>query len=454
MPSARRATWAVRIMFLILLILAVPTTLRITSPLYCGEPSDNPDISHHLLRNKAGARTDKLIIFIHGVNSSAHSAWLNKHTNAYWPEMFREDEHLNTAEREYDTYLVDYPSPYLCYAPNLETTASGILVDLRNRGLLDYKQIFIVAHSMGGLIAENILTSLQNDPKTLSHFKAVFFFGPPTEGSHLATLAAQYSNNLQYSDMRQHGSSYLRDLADKWSRLLQQSDSKAPRPKSICGYENYATSGQQVVNEDYESQYHCDQTIPIDTNHLDLVKPATVESRSYANTEAQIISLTEASVPEQISTTSGHAVLQDCWLDALRCGFKFSSAQVVPLADDNFVADVVLMNQTDQNKGEVATPAMLFAPHDSPPYSGGRDKGANSGILEVLGDELSQLKSAPPDGYSFHWFPVKAGALYVIRTRDGLHYAKLKVTELTNKSIAFDWVYQPLESTEFANASQ
>jgi hypothetical protein len=153
--------------------------------------------------------------------------------------------------------------------------------------------------------------------------------------------------------------------------------------------------------------------------------------------------------PPRPRTMSGHAVLKDCWLDAAECGFKFSTAQVVPLPPDNFVADIVLMNQTDQTKEEVQTPAMLFAPNDTPPYNGGRDTGAKSGIVAVNATDLADVTSAPQTEYAFHWYPVKEGGIYVVRTRDGSHFAKIKVTSLNNKSIGFDWVYQPLDQRDF-----
>jgi len=101
-----------------------------------------------------------------------------------------------------------------------------------------------------------------------------------------------------------------------------------------------------------------------------------------------------AAAPPRPQTMNGHAVLKDCWLDAAECGFKFSTAQVVPLPADNFVADIVLMNQTDQTKGEVQTPAMLFAPNDTPPYNGGRDAGAKSGLVAANATDLKDVTSA------------------------------------------------------------
>lgn len=166
----------------------------------------------------------------------------------------------------------------------------------------------------------------------------------------------------------------------------------------------------------------------------------------------------------------GRAKLQDCWLDGPECGFQFSTGRVVPQypvaresrfqtgkfvpppppAPDAPVSDVVLMNQTDQTVKSTSNPAMLFASNDSPPYVGGGNVGGRAGIVAIEGaSKLEDIREAPLEGYRPHWFEVRVGGVYCIRTRDGMHYAKILVTSLTNKTIKFNWVYQPNGSRRF-----
>jgi hypothetical protein len=150
----------------------------------------------------------------------------------------------------------------------------------------------------------------------------------------------------------------------------------------------------------------------------------------------------------------GHAKLHDCWLDGQECGFQFSTGSVVPqypISPDVPVSDVVLMNQTNQTVTPTNNPAMLFASNDSPPYTGGGLVGGRAGIIAMEGEsKLDDIHEAPAEGYQPHWFAVRVGGVYCIRTRDGMHYAKILVTSLTNKTIEFVWAYQPDGSRRFA----
>jgi hypothetical protein len=150
----------------------------------------------------------------------------------------------------------------------------------------------------------------------------------------------------------------------------------------------------------------------------------------------------------------GRAKLQDCWLDGPECGFQFSRGRVVPqypISPDVPVSDVVLMNQTNQTVTPTNNPAMLFASNDSPPYTGGGNVGGRAGIIAMEGaSRLEEIREAPTEGYQPHWFAVKVGGVYCIRARDGMHYAKILVTSLTNKAIEFDWVYQVDGSRQFS----
>ena len=57
-------------------------------------------------------------------------------------------------------------------------------------------------------------------------------------------------------------------------------------------------------------------------------------------------------------------------------------------------------------------------------------------------ESLDVLDWAPPDGWSQNgWAELILGHTYAIWTRDD-HYAKIRVTRLTNNFVEFDWAYQ------------
>ncbi len=94
---------------------------------------------------------DKVIIFIHGVTASNEKSWRNPITGVYWPELMQADQEL----KEYGTYLLGYYSPTFSKASTIAEIANRELQRLKDEGLLaPNKQVVLVAHSMGGLVAK------------------------------------------------------------------------------------------------------------------------------------------------------------------------------------------------------------------------------------------------------------------------------------------------------------
>jgi pimeloyl-ACP methyl ester carboxylesterase len=443
MGISRKARFFI-LSYVFLIVLAVPTAVKTVAALVCRDP-DSSVSGSRVLRNSAGdTATDKVVVFLHGVNGSGESTWLNKTERTYWPALMNDDPQFS----HFDVYVASYPSPFVCSAPDITKTATNLRYDLKNTG--DYSQIFIIAHSMGGLVAEQMVTDVENDPITLSKFKAVLFFGSPTQGATVASLASIISDNPQYGEMETQSNGYLYLLGKKWGDLLVVRQDAPHPPHSYCAVESYRTEGVPVV-PDYMAQFRCDEheSLPVFGNHIEMVKPSGRNDLVYRNTARLILSLSTNSAPQKQPRLKGHNTLQDCWLDGPHCGFQFSTGKVVGQYAETLSADIVLMNQVDQTKITTDSLAMFFASNDSPPYVGGGNKGANAGIVEMPGKELDEVTEAPLLGYIPHWVPVKVGGVYCVRTRDAVHFAKLKITQLTNKSVDFDWEYQPEASRNF-----
>lgn len=96
--------------------------------------------------------------------------------------------------------------------------------------------------------------------------------------------------------------------------------------------------------------------------------------------------------------------------------------------------------------------ASFFAPNDSPPYTD-LTKVAhdveNAGIREMPTSNLNEVKECPTSDYKIHYFDAQLEHVYCVRTRDGRHWAKIKVSVIAPDRIAFDYVYQPSGSPQF-----
>jgi len=154
---------------------------------------------------------------------------------------------------------------------------------------------------------------------------------------------------------------------------------------------------------------------------------------------------------KSLGAASGHTVLFDGFKNYMISGFHFSTKKLVPWGTTQ------LDMQPDievANPGNQASNAVFFLERDTPPYettkdfSGGKIP-ASGGIIKMPQKDLDAIKSAPTSGYISHYFSPEIGGTYCIQTWDGLHYAKIKVTEMTSDRIGFDWVYQPSGSPTF-----
>jgi len=134
----------------------------------------------------------------------------------------------------------------------------------------------------------------------------------------------------------------------------------------------------------------------------------------------------------------GNVTLYDGFRFSGQSTFDFGTGQIRPWGE----------NETDIG---VANPppgsgmALLFLNNDSPPYTNPTAKQhvpANAGIIPMTGT-FDEIKIAPTTGYQVHYFvPVKDG-LYCVRTHDGKHFAKIRVSLVSQDRISFDYVFQP-----------
>jgi hypothetical protein len=144
-------------------------------------------------------------------------------------------------------------------------------------------------------------------------------------------------------------------------------------------------------------------------------------------------------VPPPIPLPSGHTVLMEGWTHFDRSGFVFRTANITAWNDPT--ADILAAAYDKDHPDE--HPARFMVPYNKEPY---RDPGAaagEAGILQMTFDRLDGVNECPVEGYQYHWVDPQQGEIFCLRTRDGHHYAKIKVEEVLPNQIAFDWVFQP-----------
>lgn len=140
---------------------------------------------------------------------------------------------------------------------------------------------------------------------------------------------------------------------------------------------------------------------------------------------------------------SGHVTLFDGFRYGDLSTFTFRSASILPWGSP---ADIGVASPPSTSLAE------FFLPNAQPPYSSRQptlQDIENAGIVDMGTSGLDEILEAPDSGYEIHYFPPEAGHVYCLRTRDGQHFAKIKITYVGSDRVAFDYVYQPSGSRSF-----
>ena len=207
----------------------------------------------------------KLILFIHGWNGDPQNTWRK------YPQLICEDPDFA------DTEVLSLGYPTFVVQRNLliEDTASWINERLIPHGISHYQRIVFVTHSIGGLIAREMLMqmNLAGRPE-LKRIGMILEFGTPHLGAaNYAQLATALG--LPGSDIIEEvkpESGFLHSLEANWNQFEL-------RPRSYC-----YTSPQDWLVSETSALFQCDppnHKFP-DVDHRDLVKPDTRNDDRYS----------------------------------------------------------------------------------------------------------------------------------------------------------------------------
>ena len=154
-----------------------------------------------------------VIVFIHGLGGNARQTWTNP-SGAFWPDLVYGDPTFAQS----DVLVVDYETTI---RGEQTTAAVALSVDgfLRRQSVWTYQNIVLVAHSLGGIIARQIIV---NNPAHAGKVKLMYLLAAPMGGSMLAT----YANNLGLAgaivrDLRSiEEGSFLANLINQWNSSI------------------------------------------------------------------------------------------------------------------------------------------------------------------------------------------------------------------------------------------
>ena len=221
---------------------------------------------------------DAAVILIHGFCGCPQV------TFGSLPEILCADARL----ADWDVHALGYPtqlapdfSGIWTGDPDIPTLATLLRTRLGSSDLQSYKALVLVAHSMGGLVAQR---ALLDDDKFLQRISHLFLFGTPSKGLYKATLGWWLKRQLR--DMSATGK-FIRTLRRQWTSRVEE----LGRPKVfvVAGDRDEFVPARSSLGP-----FPMTQRYVVHGNHLQIVKP---DSADHLSVKVLVDGLTEDSVP-------------------------------------------------------------------------------------------------------------------------------------------------------------
>lgn len=209
---------------------------------------------------KTAASNKKLLILIHGWNGDPLETW------KAFPNLVTTDPTL----AGFDIWPIAYPTFQVRRNLSIRQMSRWLNVQMDRDGYYEkYESIYIVSHSMGGLIARGMLLEnrLSRDNK---QYKSLIEIATPHQGADIGGLLSTIGVSKGFSDDLKPGSPMLGVLQDDWNSLRD-------RPKTYC-----LTSPQDSVVTQDSAIFQCDEFLRYPQwGHTDMVKPANLADERY-----------------------------------------------------------------------------------------------------------------------------------------------------------------------------
>jgi hypothetical protein len=181
------------------------------------------------------------------------------------------DPALSTA----DIYVVGYPTPKRGGKMNMTDLVSDIKLQIDADGVFTRHQtVIFVAHSMGGLLTEQLLLTYRAD-ELYKKVPGMVFYGVPLEGSKVANLAKFINSDPLIKELEAGDTNTLLHQVDhQWQNAGFQDI------KKYCAYEKLP-EGPFLVVDQFSATRGCLNPTAIDTTHSNLVKVCSSSESSY-----------------------------------------------------------------------------------------------------------------------------------------------------------------------------
>ncbi|WP_051962683.1 leucine-rich repeat domain-containing protein [Mesoaciditoga lauensis] len=129
---------------------------------------------------------ENALVFIHGLSNE--NDWNN---NSTWSHFMNEINSKAEEFKNFNIYYVDYDTQ----SESIRQFASQLVEDF-NHTFSRYKNVYVVAHSMGGMLARALLNNSSLSQEVYDKIKAVITLDSPLNGSPFASIIWTASSNI------------------------------------------------------------------------------------------------------------------------------------------------------------------------------------------------------------------------------------------------------------------
>lgn len=203
----------------------------------------------------------RAIVFLHGFSGDRDDTW-DRFPGFVGAELSGWDIYT----LGYDTSFLPDVAGVWSADPDLPLVATQYLTSLQIRPLDGYRELALVAHSMGGLVVQHALATSEAVRARVSR---VVLFGTPSGGLRKAGWLSYWKRQL--FNMAE-GSPFLAQLRADWNKL---GDALPFELLVVAGSKDQFVPSSSAL-EPFPSRYH--RVVPGD--HLQIVKPAGADSES------------------------------------------------------------------------------------------------------------------------------------------------------------------------------
>ena len=219
----------------------------------------------------------KLIVFVHGFNSSKEGAW------GQFPDLVKDDSDNFDA---YNIHLFGYPSKG-CRNVNDIQDEGEYLASFLKETLPAYESTVLMGHSMGGLVILHALLALdQSNFELINHAEIkVLTFATPHSGVEGAGVLSLLCADTQAGDMEALNTKLFR-LKEGWrlrfNRIHKLGERETPQVPLFAfrGRDDHFVTEASACGDSVTS---CEV---VDGDHISIVKPTTRQNLAYLKLKA------------------------------------------------------------------------------------------------------------------------------------------------------------------------